>query len=87
MRLMLPHRGRGEAPAGGRRARRHDGRAGATSAPARRESGSRCSAALAPERRQPWQTALAPGPSPLMNSSVMRRHWSSGCCTGGDFMK
>ena len=36
---------------------------------------------------QPWQTALAPGPSPLMNSSVMRRHWSSGCCTGGDFMK
>ncbi len=36
---------------------------------------------------QPWQTALAPGPSPLMNSSVMRRHSSSGCCTGGDFMK
>ena len=36
---------------------------------------------------QPWQTAVAPAPSPAMNSSVMRRHWSSGCCTGGDFMK
>ena len=68
-------RGRASA-AGGIVPGRNDGRAGAIRPrPASKIRATLCSPPQASvSGGHPWQTAPAPGPSPAMNSSVMRRH-------------